>query len=89
MNQHSERFLMAALACALLAGCGGSGGGGDAPQPVPAATEAVSPQASESSAGLVKYLTDLAAAAADDKEPVDLGTFMPKTPEDTEPVPVG
>jgi hypothetical protein len=45
----------------------------------------VAPGASESAAGLARYLNDLAAAAADDKEPVDLSTFTPKLTEDTEP----
>ena len=76
-----ERFLMLALTSVLLAACGG--GGYDVPAPGPA--EAVAPGASESAAGLARYLNDLAAAAADDKEPVDLSTFTPKLPEDTEP----
>lgn len=74
------------IVVALLAACGGGGG---SPPPMPGPTEAVPPQASESSAGLVQYLQDLAAASADDKEPVDLSGFMPKTPEDTEPEPLG
>ena len=76
-----ERFLMLALTSVLLAACGG--GGYDAPVPGPAV--AVAPGASESAAGLAKYLNELAAASADDKEPVDLSTFTPKLPEDTEP----
>ena len=85
--KHPERLIAVALAGALLAACGG-GGDNPAPLPVPGPTEAVPPSASESSAGLVTYLTDLFAAAADDKEPVDLSTFAPKTPDDTEPEPL-
>jgi hypothetical protein len=76
-----ERFMMLALTSVLLAACGG--GGYDAPAPGPAI--AVAPGASESAAGLARYLNDLAAAGTDDKEPVDLGTFTPKLPEDTDP----
>lgn len=83
--KHLARHTAAALACALLASCGG---GSDSPAPVPGPTEVVPTSASESSAGLVKYLTDLFAASADSKEPVDLGTFAPKTPDDTEPEPL-
>ena len=83
--KHPERLIAVTLACALLAACGG---GGDSPAPVPGPTEAVPASASESSVGLVKYLTDLFAASADTKEPVDLGTFAPKTPDDTEPEPI-
>ena len=85
--QQAERFLIVALTSALLAACGGNDGSAP-PVPVPGPTEAVPPGASESSAGLVKYLRELIAAAADDKEPVDLGSFAPKTPEDAEPEPV-
>lgn len=79
---------LAAIAAALLvAACGGKSD--PEPAPLPDPTAAVPAEASESSAGLVKYLTELAAAPADDKEPVSLDTFMPKTPDDTEPEPVG
>jgi hypothetical protein len=83
--KHPERLIAVTLACALLAACGG---GGDSPAPVPGPAEVVPASASESSVGLVKYLTDLFAASADTKEPVDLGTFAPKTPDDTEPEPI-
>ncbi len=85
--KHPERLIVAALACAVLVACGG-GGDNPAPPPVPGPAEAVPASASESSAGLVKYLTDLFAALADSKEPVDLSTFAPKTPDDTEPEPL-
>ena len=76
-----ELILIAGLASVLLAACSNN----DTAPPSPGPTEAVPPEASQSSAGLVKYLTDLAAASADDKEPVDLSTFTPVTPDDTEP----
>ncbi len=83
--KHPERLVVVALSCAWLVACGD---GGDSPAPAPGPTEMVPGSASESSAGLVKYLTDLFAASADTKEPVDLGTFAPKTPDDTEPEPL-
>lgn len=76
------RGLYCAAAALLLSACGG---GSDAPAPPPAATEAVPASASQSSAGLVAYVTDLSAAAADDKEPLDLSQFNPAQPDDTEP----
>ena len=80
-----HRLFLVALTAALLSACGG--GNSDAPPP-PAANEAVPPEASESSAGLVKYLTELFALSSDDKEPLDLSTFNPPKPEDTEPEPL-
>jgi len=83
MRGPSTRPSLAALAlCGLLAACGGGG------SPPPGPTDAVPAEASESSAGLVRYLLALAAAMADDKEPVDLGGFDPKRPDDTEPEPL-
>lgn len=73
-------------ATAALAACGG--GGGDPPAPAPAATDAVPGSASASAAGLKKYLADLAAMPVEDREPVALDTFAPKTPDDAEPEPV-
>ena len=67
--------------CALVVGCGG----GDYIAPPPAVTDEVPASASESSAGLASYLMALSAAAADDKEPLDLSKFAPKVPDDTEP----
>ena len=89
MSTHTGRLLAIALTSAYLVACSNNGDATPPPPPVLGPTEAVPPAASESSAGLVTYLNDLAAASADDKEPVDLSTFAPKTPEDTEPEPVG
>lgn len=73
-------------ATALLAACGG---GGDPPAaPPPAATDAVPGSASATTAGLKKYLADLGAMPVENKEPLALDTFSPKTPEDAEPEPV-
>jgi hypothetical protein len=77
---------MIGLTCAgLLSACGGNNYSAPA---TPAVTDAVPDSASQSSAGLVTYLTALAAADADDKEPLDLGTFNPVRPDDSEPEPV-
>ena len=86
MTPSARIFLAAgALACALLSGCGG-GADNAAPQSLP--TDAVPPEASQSVAGLLQYLTALIASPADDKEPVDLGGFMPRTTDGAEPDPV-
>ncbi|GEM_PF-6099531 len=84
MNKHTLISLFAGAA--LLSGCGG-GGSYSAP-PAPAATDAVPDSASASAAGLASYLVDLSTMQVEDKEPVDLSTFMPKSAEDTEPEPV-
>jgi hypothetical protein len=71
---------------ALLSACGG---GGDAPPPAPPpATDAVPPSASASTLGLKDYLVDLGTMLVENKEPVDLSSFAPKTNEDSEPEPV-
>jgi hypothetical protein len=82
MNAHLARLLVVAVLGGLLAACGG-GGASDMP------AEAVPAEASESSAALVRYLQTLTATAADTKEPLDLGRFDPKVPEDSEPEPIG
>jgi hypothetical protein len=73
-------------ASAVLSGCGGGGGGSDDPPvPPPAATDAVPDSANASAAGLVAYLDELAAMLVEDKEPVNLSTFLPATSENAEP----
>jgi len=68
----------------LLSACSGDD---DTPTP---ATQQLSPDASKSPEGLVAYIQALIAETdagrADDKEPVDLSTFVPPTSEDKEPV---
>jgi len=84
MNKHHLLSLFSATL--LLTACGG--GGDDAPPPPPpppGPTEAVPASASMSAVGLKDYLVALSTAAADDKEPLALTTFMPVQPEDTEP----
>jgi hypothetical protein len=85
----NRKLTLASLfgATALLAACGG-GGGDPPPAAPPAATDAVPGSASASTAGLKKYLADLGAMPVEDKEPLELDTFSPKTSEDAEPEPV-
>jgi hypothetical protein len=77
-------WVAAASPLLLLSACS------DDDTPAPAATSQVSSGASQSSAGLVAYVQALAAetaaGTADDKEPVDLSTFAPPTPDEPEPV---
>lgn len=79
-TQRKLGWLAALAAAAFLGGCSGSDD-----SPAPAATTQVPPSASQSSAGLVAYIQALAREQADDKEPVDLSTFTPPTPDNTEP----
>jgi hypothetical protein len=74
-------------ATSLLAACGG-GGGEPPPAPPPTAADAVPDSASASAADLKKYLADLSATPVESKEPLELDTFAPKTPDDAEPEPV-
>ena len=69
----------------LLSACGGRN---DSAPVAPAVTDAIPDSASQSSAGLATYVTALAAAAADDKEPLDLSKFNPAQPDDSEPEPL-
>ena len=74
------------LCCAvavLLAACGGR-----SEPAVPAVTDAIPDSASQSSTGLVTYLSALTKATAEDKDPLDLSAFNPVQPEDTEPEPL-
>lgn len=72
---------VAILAALLVAGCGG---GGDDAAP-PAATDAVPESASQSVAGLWRYLTALVRLQPEDKEALDVSAFEPPQPDDTEP----
>ena len=82
MNKTTLLLLGGAVAV-LLAACGG--GSSEAPVVPPAATDAVPAAASESAAGMAGWLTELAAASADTKEPLDLATFNPKVSDTAEP----
>jgi hypothetical protein len=86
--KHSHALISLFASAALLSACGGGGGGSDAPAPAapaPSPLDAVTPEASQSAAGLKKYLADLGTMQVEDREPVDLGTFAPPVADDTEP----
>jgi hypothetical protein len=87
LESTARRLLPLGLVAALAVGCGG---GGDEPTPPPAADPlaAVPADASQSTAGMASYLKTLAANPSEDHEPVDVATFAPPTPEDTEPEPL-
>ena len=85
--KHNHSWTIALAATAVLSACGG-GSGTPADMPAPAATDAVPSSASASAQGLKNYLVDLSAMPVNTKEPVDLGSFAPKTTENTEPEPV-
>ena len=76
-------LLLCSAAAALLVACGG-GGSDDTPAP-PAATDAVPANASQSVTGLMSYLMALTVIAAEDKESLDVSSFSPPQPDDTEP----
>ncbi len=71
-------------AASMIAACGG---GDDAPPP-PAATVEVPSSASGSVDGLIAYLKELVASAADMLEPVDVSAVTPPGSETAEPTPV-
>ena len=78
-------LMLCCSAAVLLAACGG----GSAPAPaVPPVTDAIPDTASQSSTGLVTYLSALSKATPEDKDPLDLSAFNPAQPEDTEPEPL-
>ena len=85
---NKQTLMACGVTAVLLAACGG--GGYEPPPVVPPVTEAIPGSANQSSAGLVTYLSALsaAAAAADDKDPLDLSKFNPVQPDDTEPDPL-
>jgi hypothetical protein len=73
-------------AAALLAACGGGGGGTGAD--APASADAVPPEASQSTAGLMSYLSALGAMPVEGREALDLGGFAPKSDDEAEPWPL-
>ncbi len=75
--------MVCAAAC-LVAACGGSSGGA-APATPPAATDAVPASASQSAAGMNAWLSDLAQDPTEVKEGLDVASFAPPSPDDTEP----
>jgi hypothetical protein len=72
-------------AAATLAACGG---GDDSPPPATPATVEVPGSASASVDGLIAYLKELVASAADMLEPVDVSAVTPPGSETAEPTPV-
>jgi hypothetical protein len=80
--------LAALFAAAVLGACAG---GDDAPPPAPPAPPAtveVPSSASASVEGLIAYLKELVASAADMLEPVDVSAVTPPGSETTEPTTV-
>jgi ABC-type glycerol-3-phosphate transport system substrate-binding protein len=75
-------LLLCSAAAVLLAACGG--GSDETPAP-PAATDSVPTSASQSVPGLMSYLLALTVIAAEDKESLDVSSFSPPQPDDTEP----
>ena len=84
--KRSSKYVLAVTLGMLLTACGGGSVTVEPPAVSPA--DAVPAEASASVAGLLAYLTALFAAVVDDKEPVDLGSFLPKTADDAEPSPL-
>jgi len=76
----NQTLVSIGAAVVLLAACGG--GGGDS---LPAATDSVPADASASAAGMANWLTQVAATAPEEREPLDVASFAPPHPEDTEP----
>lgn len=76
----SKAYVSTGVMLLLLAACGG--GGGD---PLPSVTDSVPADASASAAGMANWLAQLAATAPDDREPLDVASFAPPQPDDTEP----
>ena len=75
-------------AAAMLAACGGGGDDSPPPTPTPPATVEVPGSASASVDGLIAYLKELVASAADMLEPVDVSAVTLPGSETTEPTPV-
>jgi len=82
-----QTLLIVTAVAAVVTACGGGGGGGGG-APAPAPTAQVPDSASQSPQGMADYLVALAAASADELEPVDVARFAPPTPDDVEPVAV-
>ena len=76
----TSTLLVAAAACALLAGCGG-GDGAPAASPL----DAVPASANASPEGMAAYLKSLAREQPDDREPLDLAGWAPPASETAEP----
>ena len=82
MKRNQSLWLPLAMALSLAA-CGG----GSDPVPVDPLAE-VPASASQSTAGMASYMGSLAAASAEDREPLAVQAFSPPKPDDSEPEPV-
>ena len=90
--KHILALISLFASAALVTACGGGAGGGDTtmpPAPEPSPLDAVMPEASQSAAGLKKYIAAMSTMQAEDREPVDLGTYVPPLADDIEPEVVG
>lgn len=80
----TRNLLMALATAAALTGCGGGGGGDDSPAVDPLA--AVPGEATQSSTGMVSYLSGLAQLLSEAREAIDLSTLASLfTSDSTEP----
>lgn len=70
---------------ALLSGCGGGGGDAPAPPPPTAATDAIPPTATATTAGFTMYLVDLNKDQPETKEALDVASFTPVMDDTGEP----
>jgi hypothetical protein len=86
MTHMFKPLFVALCAATMLTACGG--GGDDAPPPTVPATAEVPGSASASTDGLIAYLKELVASAADMLEPVDVAAVTPPGSEAAEPTPV-
>lgn len=80
-----QLYALFASTSLLLGACGG---GGDSPAPPPDPLAAVPRSASQSADGMVAYLSTLGGMQSETREPVDIASFNPPKPDDTEPKPV-
>ena len=83
MNKQAS-LAMLFSSVALLSGCGG---GGDAPAPPAptAASDAIPPTATATTAGFTMYLVDLNKDQPENKEALDVASFAPVLDDTGEP----
>lgn len=77
---NTRNLLLALATAAVLVGCGG-GGGGEAPAADPLA--AVPGEATQSSTGMVSYLSSLAQLLSEAREAIDLSSLASLFTSDT------
>jgi hypothetical protein len=76
----TKTYVSTCVTVVLLAACGG--GGSD---PLPPVTDSVPADASASAAGMANWLGQVAATAPEEREPLDVASFVPPQPDDSEP----